>query len=119
MDELAAPTGVEHSNERANEVRSSARTEQIEVRVRSERHRRWRPDEKLRMVQETLRPGAVLAEVARRHGIGTWAAVYLAAGDAGDGDGRFCSGAGSGGAGGAGVREMPVACQPSRRQRAE
>ena len=71
MDELAAPTGVEHSNERANEVRSSARTEQIEVRVRSERHRRWRPDEKLRMVQETLRPGAVLAEVARRHGIGT------------------------------------------------
>jgi transposase-like protein len=71
MDDLVSTTGVEHSNERANELRSSARTEQIEVRVRSERHRRWQPDEKLRMVQETLRPGAVLAEVARRHGIGT------------------------------------------------
>ena len=71
MDEVAATTGVEHSNERANDVRSSTRTEQIEVRGRSERHRRWRPDEKLRMVRETLRPGAVLAEVARRHGIGT------------------------------------------------
>ena len=70
MDDLVSTTCVEHSNERANELRSSARTEQIEVRVRSERHRRWQPDEKLRMVQETLRPGAVLAEVARRHGIG-------------------------------------------------
>ena len=80
MDDLVSTTCVEHSNERANELRSSARTEQIEVRVRSERHRRWQPDEKLRMVQETLRPGAVLAEVARRHGMGPGLLYSLAAG---------------------------------------
>jgi transposase len=45
--------------------------EQIELRVRRERHRRWLPEERLRIVQETLRPGVVIAEVARRHGIGT------------------------------------------------
>ena len=71
MDEAVITSEAERSNERANELRSSARTEQIEVRVRHERHRRWGPDEKLRMVRETLRPGAVIAEVARRHGIGT------------------------------------------------
>ena len=32
MDDLVSTTCVEHSNERANELRSSARTEQIEVR---------------------------------------------------------------------------------------
>jgi transposase len=71
MDEIVTTGSVERSNERANEVRSGARTEQIELRVRHERHRRWRPDEKLRIVQETLRPGTVIADVARRHGIGT------------------------------------------------
>ena len=71
MDGAVIASEAERSNERANELRSSARTEQIEVRVRHERHRRWGPDEKLRMVRETLRPGAVIAEVARRHGIGT------------------------------------------------
>jgi transposase len=71
MDEAIRTSEAERSNERANELRSSARTEQIEVRVRHERHRNWGPDEKLRMVRETLRPGAVIAEVARRHGIGT------------------------------------------------
>jgi transposase len=71
MDEIVTTGSVERSNEHANEVRSSARTEQIELRVRHERHRRWRPDEKLRIVQETLRPGSVIADVARRHGIGT------------------------------------------------
>ena len=71
MDGAVIASEAERSNERANELRSSARTEQIEVRVRHERHRRWGPDEKLRMVRETLRPGVVIAEVARRHGIGT------------------------------------------------
>jgi transposase len=71
MEEVETKAGAEHSNERANELRSSARMEEIEVRVRHERHRRWRPDEKLRIVQETLRAGAVIADVARRHGIGT------------------------------------------------
>lgn len=71
MDEAVIRSEMERTNERANELRSSARTEQIEVRVRHERHRKWGPDEKLRLVRETLRPGAVIAEVARRHGIGT------------------------------------------------
>jgi transposase len=57
--------------ERSNDGRSSALTEEIELRVRRERHRRWRPEEKLRIVQETLRPGEVIAAVARRHGVGT------------------------------------------------
>ena len=70
MEELRTEK-IDHSNERTNEARSSALTEQIELRVRRERHRRWRPEERLRIVQETLRPGTVIAEVARRHGIGT------------------------------------------------
>lgn len=84
MHEIAGTAGIERSNERANEVRSSALTEQIEVRVRRERHRRWRAEEKLRIVEETLRPRAVIAEVARRHDIGTslvysWRREMLAA----------------------------------------
>ena len=71
MDQVAAQASVERSNERANEPRSSALTEHIELRVRQERHRRWRPEERLRIVRETLLPGTVIAEVARRHGIGT------------------------------------------------
>jgi transposase len=70
-------------SEQSNDRRSTALTEEIELRVRRERHRRWRPDEKLRIVQETLRPGAVIADVARRHGIGsgllyTWRKEMLA-----------------------------------------
>ena len=71
MDEVPTATRIEHSNERTNEARSSALPEQIELRVRRERHRRWSAEERLRIVQETLRPGTVIAEVARRHGIGT------------------------------------------------
>lgn len=71
MDEVVRSLAAEGSNERANEPRSSALTEHIELRVRQERHRRWRPEERLRIVQETLHPGAVIAAVARRHGIGT------------------------------------------------
>ena len=84
MDEITTTVGGERSNERTNEVRTSARMERIDLRVRQERHRRWRPEEKLRIVQETLRPGAVIAEVARRHEIGTslvysWRREMLAA----------------------------------------
>lgn len=71
MEEIPSATRIEHSNERTNEARSSALPEQIELRVRRERHRRWLPEERLRIVRETLRPGVVIAEVARRHGIGT------------------------------------------------
>jgi transposase len=41
----------------------------VEVRVRAVRRRSWSPEEKLRIVRETLEPGAVA--VAERHGIGT------------------------------------------------
>jgi transposase len=34
-----------------------------------ERRRRWSKDEKARLVEETLAPGAVVSEVARRHGV--------------------------------------------------
>jgi transposase len=34
-----------------------------------ERRRRWSRDEKARIVEETLAPGAVASEVARRHGV--------------------------------------------------
>jgi transposase len=34
-----------------------------------ERRRRWSKDEKSRIVEETLAPGAVESEVARRHGV--------------------------------------------------
>ena len=71
MEETSAATRIERSNERMNKARSSAFSEQIELRVRRERHRRWRPEERLQIVQETLRPGVVIAEVVRRHGIGT------------------------------------------------
>jgi len=71
MEEVPALTRIDRSNERTNEACSSALPEQIELRVRRERHRRWLPEERLRIVQETLRPGVVIAEVARRYGIGT------------------------------------------------
>lgn len=45
--------------------------EQIEVRVRRERRRRWTPADKLRIVQEAFAPGAVAKRVAERHEIST------------------------------------------------
>ena len=49
-----------------------------------ERRRRWSRDEKARMVEETLAPGAVVSEVARRHGVAqsllfTWRRLARAA----------------------------------------
>lgn len=39
--------------------------------VRIERRRRWSDEQKLSILKETTRPGALVASVARRHGIGT------------------------------------------------
>ncbi len=61
MEEILVSEG---QTERSNDGRSTALTEEIELRVRRERHRRWRPEEKLRIVQETLRPSQVIAAVA-------------------------------------------------------
>jgi transposase len=56
--------------EQSNEPRMSARRDSGAV-VRVERRRRWSDDEKLAILKETTRPGAIMAVVARRHGIGT------------------------------------------------
>lgn len=40
----------------------------VEIVTRAER-RRWSSEEKLRIVRETLEPGAAVSAVARRHGI--------------------------------------------------
>jgi transposase len=41
----------------------------VEIITGVERRRRWRLDEKLRLVAELERPGACVAEVARRHDV--------------------------------------------------
>ena len=40
-----------------------------EVLAAPERRRRWSEDEKARIVGESLRPGAQVADIARRHGV--------------------------------------------------
>jgi transposase len=49
----------------------STRIDRIEVMTRSERRRRWSDSEKQKILQETLKPGATVLAVARRHGVGT------------------------------------------------
>lgn len=58
-------------DEGSYEARRSALPDRVEVRVRSERRRRWSDGDKLAIVRETLAPGAVAQVVADRHGIGT------------------------------------------------
>ena len=43
----------------------------VEVLGEVERRRRWSRDDKMRIIEETLAPGAVVTEIARRHGIAT------------------------------------------------
>src|SRR5450432_3513927 len=43
----------------------------VEVLGGVERRRRWSRDDKMRILEETLAPGAVVTEIARRHGIAT------------------------------------------------
>jgi transposase-like protein len=45
--------------------------EQIEVRVRRERRRRWTAEDKVRIVQEAFGPNAVAKHVAERHEVST------------------------------------------------
>ena len=59
------------ASEGSYEARRSALPDRVEVRVRSERRRRWSDGDKLAIVRETLAPGAVAQVVADRHGIGT------------------------------------------------
>jgi transposase len=43
----------------------------VEVLDGVERRRRWSRDDKMRIIEETLAPGAVVTEIAQRHGIAT------------------------------------------------
>jgi transposase len=43
----------------------------VEVLGGVERRRRWSRDDKMRIIEETLAPGAVVTEIARRHSIST------------------------------------------------
>ena len=58
-------------DEGSYEARKSARKNRVEAAMGAGRRRRWSDDEKLRIVRETLRPGAVAQIVADQHGIGT------------------------------------------------
>lgn len=57
-------------SEQSNEPYMSGRWNDGAV-VRVERRRRWSDEEKLAILKETTQPGALVASVARRHGIGT------------------------------------------------
>ncbi|GBQ28214.1 transposase [Gluconacetobacter sacchari DSM 12717] len=56
--------------EQSNEPRMSA-LKDSEVIVRTERRRHWSTEEKLSILKETTQPGAIVAAIARRYGIGT------------------------------------------------
>ena len=50
----------------------------LEVITGTGRRRRFSADDKARIIEETLVPGAVVSEVARRHGLVAAAVVHLA-----------------------------------------
>src|SRR5215213_8584701 len=68
--EMAEPLGAGAYDGRRSAVR--ARPERgVEVQVRPVRRRSWPDADKLRMVRETLQPGAVVQAVADRYGVST------------------------------------------------
>ena len=81
--ETSEPLGAGSYDGRKSAVR--ARPERgVEVQVRPVRRRNWPDEDKLRMVRETLQPGAVVQAVADRYGVGsgqlyTWRKEMLAA----------------------------------------
>src|SRR5215211_7092414 len=86
MTEMAEPAMP--ANGTSYEARKRSRRDKdpaaVEVRVRAERRRNWSTEDKLRIVRETLEPGAVAKAVAERHSIGTgllftWRREMLAA----------------------------------------
>ncbi len=58
---------VDHSDD-SRPAGQSGRLQRIEVITGVERRRKWRTEEKLAIVAESLVEGAVISEVARRHG---------------------------------------------------
>ena len=71
MAEPGLPADGASYKARKRPRRSREPTAAVEVRVRAERRRSWAPEDKLRIVRETLEPGAVAKSVAERHGIST------------------------------------------------
>src|ERR1700757_2258234 len=62
----------DHSVDRSDdtkEVSATSRPRRIEVITGVERRRRWSAQEKMAIVAESLAEGAVVSEVARRHGV--------------------------------------------------
>ena len=59
---------VEHSDDTKG-VSSTARPRRIEVITGDDRRRKWSAQEKAAIVAESLAEGAVVSEVARRHGL--------------------------------------------------
>lgn len=59
---------VDHSDDTKPDRRPD-RLQRIEVITGVERRRKWRSEEKLAIIAESLVEGAVISEVARRHGI--------------------------------------------------
>ena len=68
--ETAEPLGSGINDGRKSGFRVTARRE-VEVRVRAVRRRNWPDEDKLRMVRESLQPGAVVQAVADRNGVST------------------------------------------------
>src|SRR5512136_1660594 len=56
-------------NDDTKEVPATARPQRIEVITGVERRRKWSAQEKAAIVAESLAEGAVVSEVARRHGL--------------------------------------------------
>ena len=59
----------EHSDERSYEPRVSAHKSDVFLEMRRVRKRVWTTEEKLAILREGMAPGAVRADVMRRHGI--------------------------------------------------
>lgn len=59
---------VDHSDD-TKDVSATARPRRIEVITGVERRRKWSAQEKAAIVAESLAEGAVVSEVARRHGL--------------------------------------------------
>lgn len=80
---VAGPLGSEANDGRKSALRATA-SRGVEVRVRTVRRRNWPDGDKLRMVRESLQPGAVVQAVADRNGVSTaqlytWRKEMLAA----------------------------------------
>ena len=69
-DDTAADLVIGGYEVRKSSVRRGAGSG-VEVRVRTVRRRNWSSEDKLRIIRETLAPGALAKVVAERHGIGT------------------------------------------------